>query len=149
MVARSVYGHVIIKFSRMGRLLHFLTHSGLLARFTCESSAIKEKLSCEPSLSYNRKIIRFFIQVFSFFTLLRVVLEIVLTKICPHLLKIFRGISGGLSKIGEFLKPVAALLSKLSVILLLTVSQKLLIPLPECFLHGLRYHRLVNKLLVI
>ena len=86
----------------MGRLLHFLTHSGLLARFTCESSAIKEKLSCEPSLSYNRKIIRFFIQVF--FTLLRVVLEIVLTKICPHLLKIFRGISGGPNKIGEFLK---------------------------------------------
>ena len=87
----------------MGRLLHFRTHSGLLARFTCESSAIKEKLSCEPSLSYNRKIIRFFIQVFSFFTLLRVVLEIVLTKICPHLLKIFRGISGGPSKIGEFM----------------------------------------------
>ena len=26
MVARSVYGHVIIKFSRMGRLLHFLTY---------------------------------------------------------------------------------------------------------------------------
>ena len=132
----------------MGRLLHFLTHSGLLARFTCESSAIKEKLSCEPSLSYNRKIIRFFIQVFSFFTLLRVVLEIVLTKICPHLLKIFRGISGGPSKIGEFLKTGRCSVEQ-AVSLLLTVSQKLLIPLPECFLHGLRYHRLVNKLLVI
>ena len=33
MVARSVYGHVIIKFSRMGRLLHFLTHGAPLARF--------------------------------------------------------------------------------------------------------------------
>ena len=38
MVARSVYGHVIIKFSRMGRLLHFLTHGAPLA---LESSAIK------------------------------------------------------------------------------------------------------------
>ena len=34
---RSVYGHVITKFSRMGRLLHFLTHGALLA---CESSAM-------------------------------------------------------------------------------------------------------------
>ena len=40
MVARSVYGHVIIKFSRMGRLLHFLTHSALLAGFARQSSAI-------------------------------------------------------------------------------------------------------------
>ena len=29
-VSRSVYGHVIAKFSRMGRLLHFLTHGALL-----------------------------------------------------------------------------------------------------------------------
>ena len=36
---QSVYGHVITKFSRMGRLLHFLTHGALLARFACESSA--------------------------------------------------------------------------------------------------------------
>ena len=35
----SVYGHVITKFSRMGRLLHFLTHGALLARFVHESSA--------------------------------------------------------------------------------------------------------------
>ena len=27
--ARSVYGHVITKFSRMGGLLHFLTHGAL------------------------------------------------------------------------------------------------------------------------
>ena len=31
------YGHVITKFSRMGRLLHFLTHGALLAY---ESSAM-------------------------------------------------------------------------------------------------------------
>ena len=37
----SVYGHVITKFSRMGRLLHFLTHGAPLARFASESSAIK------------------------------------------------------------------------------------------------------------
>ena len=134
----------------MGRLLHFLTHSGLLARFTCESSAIKEKLSCEPSLSYNRKIIRFFIQVFSFFTLLRVVLEIVLTKICPHLLKIFRGISGGPSKIGEFLKTGRCSVEQaVSYFTVNSLSKTVIIRLPECFLHGLRYHRLVNKLLVI
>ena len=39
-IARSVYGHVIAKFSRMGRLLHFLTHGALLARFAREISAI-------------------------------------------------------------------------------------------------------------
>ena len=33
---RSVYGHVITKFSRMGRLLHFLTHGAPLARFAWE-----------------------------------------------------------------------------------------------------------------
>ena len=37
----SVYGHVITKFSQMGRLLHFLTHGAPLARFASESSAIK------------------------------------------------------------------------------------------------------------
>ena len=37
---RAVYGHVITKFSRMGRLLHFLTHGAPLARFARESSAI-------------------------------------------------------------------------------------------------------------
>ena len=35
----STYGHVITKFSRMDRLLHFLTHGALLARFARESSA--------------------------------------------------------------------------------------------------------------
>ena len=37
---RSVYGHVITKFSRMGRLLHFLTHGAPLARFARETFAI-------------------------------------------------------------------------------------------------------------
>ena len=36
----SVYGHVITKFSRMGRLLQFHTHWAPLARFARESSAI-------------------------------------------------------------------------------------------------------------
>ena len=36
---RSVYGHVITKFSRMDRLLHFLIHGAPLARFARESSA--------------------------------------------------------------------------------------------------------------
>ena len=35
----STYGHVITKFSRLGRLLHFLTHAALLACFARESSA--------------------------------------------------------------------------------------------------------------
>ena len=35
-----MYGHVITKFSRMGRLLHFLTYGALLARFAGENSAI-------------------------------------------------------------------------------------------------------------
>ena len=30
---RTVYGHVIAKFSQIGRLLHFLTHGAPLARF--------------------------------------------------------------------------------------------------------------------
>ena len=33
---QSVYGHVITKFSRMGRLLDFLTHGAPLARFAPE-----------------------------------------------------------------------------------------------------------------
>ena len=37
---RAVYGHVITKFSQMGRLLHFLTHGAPMARFMCESSAM-------------------------------------------------------------------------------------------------------------
>ena len=37
----SVYGHVIIKFSRMGRLLHFLTHGAPLAPFSRKSSDIR------------------------------------------------------------------------------------------------------------
>ena len=37
---RSVYGYVITKFSRMGRLLDFPTHGAPLARFVRESSAI-------------------------------------------------------------------------------------------------------------
>ena len=41
-LGRSLYGHVIIKFSRLGRLLHFLTHGARLAR---ESSAIIEVLA--------------------------------------------------------------------------------------------------------
>ena len=38
-VGRSMYGHVITKFFRMGRLLYFLTHGAPLARFARESSA--------------------------------------------------------------------------------------------------------------
>ena len=40
MVARSVYGHVISKFSRMGRLLHFVTHGPQLGRLARKSYAI-------------------------------------------------------------------------------------------------------------
>ena len=36
---RSVYGYVITKFSRMARLLHFITHGAPLARVVRESSA--------------------------------------------------------------------------------------------------------------
>ena len=32
-ISRAVYGHVITKFSRMSRVLHFLTHGAPLARF--------------------------------------------------------------------------------------------------------------------
>ena len=44
-VSRAVYGHVITKFSRMGRLLHFLTHGAPLARFARESPAKKRVLA--------------------------------------------------------------------------------------------------------
>ena len=37
---RLVYGHATTKFSRMGRLLHFLTHGAPLVRFARENSAI-------------------------------------------------------------------------------------------------------------
>ena len=40
---RSVYGHVITKFSRMGRILHFLTLGAPLVSFARESSAINDK----------------------------------------------------------------------------------------------------------
>ena len=36
----ALYGHMITKFSRMGRLLHFLTHGAPLAHFARESSSI-------------------------------------------------------------------------------------------------------------
>ena len=38
-VGQLVYGHVIAKFSRMSRLLHFLTHGAPLAHLARESSA--------------------------------------------------------------------------------------------------------------
>ena len=38
---RSGYGRVITKFSRMGRLLQFVTHGAVLVRFARKSSAIK------------------------------------------------------------------------------------------------------------
>ena len=47
---RSVYGHVINKFSRKGRLLHFLTHGVPLARFARESSAKKVRTN---AIVYN------------------------------------------------------------------------------------------------
>ena len=37
---RSVYGHVFIKFSRMGSLPHFLIHGAPQARLARQSSAI-------------------------------------------------------------------------------------------------------------
>ena len=59
MVAQSVYGHVITKFSWMGRLLHFLTYGALLAHFVCESSGIKplfgEKLWLQSSIFHIPK----------------------------------------------------------------------------------------------
>ena len=52
---RSVYGHVITKFSRMGRLLHFLTHGAPLARFVRESSAIKLQQKHIYASGYKRR----------------------------------------------------------------------------------------------
>ena len=51
-VGRSVYGHVVTKFSRMGRLLHFLTYGVPMARFAGESSAINFSLSCNLSFLF-------------------------------------------------------------------------------------------------
>ena len=42
---RSVYGHVITKFSRMGSLPHFLTHGAPQARLARQSSTITDGLS--------------------------------------------------------------------------------------------------------
>ena len=59
---RSVYGHV--KFSQMGRLLHFLTHGAPLARLAREDSAIIPhvlkiiKLPRKPSVCVSDKIWR-------------------------------------------------------------------------------------------
>ena len=39
-VGRSVYDHVITKFSRMGSLPHFLTRGAPQAREACQSSSI-------------------------------------------------------------------------------------------------------------
>ena len=44
-LGRSLYSHVITKFSQMGNLLHFLTHGAPLARLERESSAIIEVLA--------------------------------------------------------------------------------------------------------
>ena len=51
-VGRSVYGHVITKFSRMGRLLHFLNHGAAMARFAREGSAINFRLSFNLSFLF-------------------------------------------------------------------------------------------------
>ena len=50
-VSRVVYGHVITKFSRMVRLLHFLTHGALLARFARESFASTQTLASQLNRS--------------------------------------------------------------------------------------------------
>ena len=49
-----MYGHVITKFSRFGRLLHFLTHGAAVARFACESSANKFNMA---AVSVKRSIV--------------------------------------------------------------------------------------------
>ena len=48
---KRAYGYVITKFSRMGRLLDFLTHGAPLARFARESSAIKYAYQGLPNAS--------------------------------------------------------------------------------------------------
>ena len=65
---RSVYDHVITKFSRMVSLPYFLTHGAPQARFARQSSAIKRNLtdlnregSFSPLLS--KEISRVFLQV--------------------------------------------------------------------------------------
>ena len=46
---RSVYGHVITKFSRMGSLPHFLTHDG---------PPRAHRGPCNKLLSYEEKLLR-------------------------------------------------------------------------------------------
>ena len=47
-----MYRQMITKFSRMGRLLHFLTHGAPLARFARESSANNHvRSSCNETVS--------------------------------------------------------------------------------------------------
>ena len=54
----SVYGPVITKFSRMGRLRHFLTHGAPLARFARECSAINIVFPIGGSVySRNQKVV--------------------------------------------------------------------------------------------
>ena len=48
--SRSMYGHVSTKFSRMGRLLHFLTHGAPLVPFAGESSAITRSLNISTKI---------------------------------------------------------------------------------------------------
>ena len=69
-----MYGHVITKFSRMGRLLHFLTHGAPLARFARESSAIMSSKNCHSLLAHYELTITFAVlftvidtQLFRFF----------------------------------------------------------------------------------
>ena len=50
---RSVYDHVITKFSRMGRLIHFLTHGAPLTRFASGSLAKKTKIPWRTSRGLN------------------------------------------------------------------------------------------------
>ena len=52
---RPVYGHVITKFSRMGRLLHFVTHGAPPTRFARESSANWYYLKVNEKKVYESK----------------------------------------------------------------------------------------------
>ena len=53
---RSVYGHVITEFSRMSRLLHFLTDGVPLARFAREGSTTSRYKTIESSQAYLPKL---------------------------------------------------------------------------------------------
>ena len=50
-----VYGHVITKFSRIGRLLHFVTHGAPLARFAIRfgKTVNKKRATCLATLLLN------------------------------------------------------------------------------------------------